>query len=243
MTELVDQVCSSIYGSRLVMHYGAYRPPLHTLILKRSLPPNVVFTTGVDIGCGTGYSSRALAEFCTHVYGIDSSQSMLRQTLSDSAVTYMQGSAESIPTPESSADIVTYAGVLFYTDLERAATELRKICKKQAQVLVYDFSVVFDPFIAQYGLKVKKEDNGYNHQVNFAGVAGFSDDSATVERIAFSVLPGNLAHLLLSEPHLYKAYMQHYNTEEPYIALAEDLSRAQGSFNIEADIFYTTYFL
>src|SRR5699024_11326965 len=65
---------STAYSDLLAYHYSAYRPPLHALILKRLLAPENSFQTGVDIGCGTGYSARALAPYCEHVYGVDPSQ-------------------------------------------------------------------------------------------------------------------------------------------------------------------------
>ena len=232
---------ASVYGDTLAKHYRAYRPPLHALILNRTLSADVTFATGVDVGCGTGYSTQALAEYCKHVHGIEPSQAMLSRALPTPDVTYQQGSAENIPLPDHSADIVTYAGVLYYADLRRAAAELCRICKNQARVLVYDFSVVFKPFIDLHGLRVEQPDNAYNHRCNFAGMAGFSDDEATVERIAFSVQPGQLAHLLLSEPHLYEAYMAHYDTQAPYEGLTKELLQVQDSFNVEADIFYTMY--
>ena len=221
---------SHAYDDRLAEHYSAYRPPLHAKILERILPANARFIQGADMGCGTGYSSTALANYCDHVVGIEPSQAMLDQAKPQANITYLRGSAENIPLADHSADIITYAGALFYTDTDCAAQELRRIQRTPALVIVYDFSVIFEPFIAAHQLVIEPENTPYNHYYNFAGAAGFPDKAATVERLHFTVQPSQLAHLLLSEEHLYKAYIARYNHHEPYHLLKKELLTTQNSF-------------
>lgn len=234
---------SNAYDNRLATHYRAYRPPLHTWILERALPGGSRFANGADIGCGTGYSSLALARYCQQVVGIEPSQAMLDQTKPHPNITYLRGSAEDIPLADHSVDIITYAGTLFYTDIHRAAQSLHRVRRTPAVVIVYDFSVIFEPFIAAHKLVIQPENTPYNHYYNFAGVAGFPEETATVERIGFNVRPAELAHLLLSEEHLYKAYVARYNDHEPYDQLKNELLQTHTNVKVEADIFYTTYLL
>ena len=63
----------------------------------------------LDIGCGTGRSSVALAEFCGHVVAIDPSQEMLDAATPHRKITFSQGAGERIPLPNRSIDIVTFA--------------------------------------------------------------------------------------------------------------------------------------
>src|SRR5699024_1014094 len=116
---------STAYSDLLAYHYSAYRPPLHALILKRLLAPENSFQTGVDIGCGTGYSARALAPYCEHVYGVDPSQPMLSEAEPSATITYQLGAAENTSLPNGVANIITYAGSLFYADIALAVKELQ----------------------------------------------------------------------------------------------------------------------
>ena len=52
---------SEHYDSFTAMHYAAYRPPLHEVILDKTIEGK--FDLGLDVGCGTGTSSIALASF------------------------------------------------------------------------------------------------------------------------------------------------------------------------------------
>ena len=65
------------YSKSIAQHYAAYRPPLHEVILTSFLNAKNRFDKGLDIGCGNGYSSIALAKWCDQVYGIEVSQKML----------------------------------------------------------------------------------------------------------------------------------------------------------------------
>ena len=68
---------SDQYNESVASHYSAYRPPLHQLILQRAELGTATFPIGLDVGCGTGRSSVALADFCEQVFAIDPSQPML----------------------------------------------------------------------------------------------------------------------------------------------------------------------
>jgi methylase of polypeptide subunit release factors len=61
-------------------HYNAFRPPLHGSILRQCLGQDS-FSKVLDIGCGAGHSTVALAEFCQKAVGFDVSQSTLQQAL------------------------------------------------------------------------------------------------------------------------------------------------------------------
>ena len=60
-----------MYDETIAIHYAAYRPPLHEIILKKSLNSAGNPRIGLDIGCGTSRSSQALKEYCHYVVGID----------------------------------------------------------------------------------------------------------------------------------------------------------------------------
>jgi predicted TPR repeat methyltransferase len=69
-----------IYDAYTAFHYNAFRPPLHGSILRQCLGQDS-FSKVLDIGCGAGHSTVALAEFCQKAVGFDVSQSTLQQAL------------------------------------------------------------------------------------------------------------------------------------------------------------------
>ncbi len=84
------------YDSVVAEHYAAFRPPLHRLILERMIRPNESFQTGLDVGCGTGYSAIALAKYCDRVFGLEASQPMLDRARQHPKITYTCGTAENL---------------------------------------------------------------------------------------------------------------------------------------------------
>jgi SAM-dependent methyltransferase len=95
----------------------------------------------VDVGCGTGRYTHALAErFCARVIGIDPSQKMLEIARSKPCtvdVEFRRGSGESLPLAERCADVVFLSMVLHHlTDRARTARECRRVLRGTGRVCV-----------------------------------------------------------------------------------------------------------
>lgn len=93
--------------------------------------------TILDLGCGTGRFSEALAvHFDAEVIGIDPSRKMLEQAQGkrrDRRIRYQPGSGESIPVPDNSVDLV-FMSMIFHhlDDPALAARECRRVLRDQA---------------------------------------------------------------------------------------------------------------
>ena len=91
--------------------------------------------TILDLGCGTGRFSEALAaHFEAQVIAIDPSKKMLEQARSkqvDPRVRYLLGSGESIPLISSSVDLI-YMSMIFhhFRDPQLAARECRRVLRE-----------------------------------------------------------------------------------------------------------------
>src|SRR5882762_3566942 len=76
--------------------------------------------TILDLGCGTGRFSEALAvRFDAEVIGIDPSKKMLEQARSkqhDSRIRYEPGRGESIPLPANSVDLIFMSMIFHHLD-------------------------------------------------------------------------------------------------------------------------------
>jgi ubiquinone/menaquinone biosynthesis C-methylase UbiE len=95
----------------------------------------------LDLGCGTGRFSEALAaRFNAEVIGLDPSTKMLelaREKRLDTRVQYQLGRAESIPLPAESVDLIFISMSLHhFTDTPAAARECRRILRKNGSVVV-----------------------------------------------------------------------------------------------------------
>ncbi len=227
------------YSETTAYHYAAYRPPLHQLILSKALSDADHYKNGLDVGCGTGYSSVALGSYCQHVYGVDPSRSMLEKATPHEKITYMEGAGENIPVEDQSVDIVTLAGVLSYTKSDRLVAELKRVCKPNAILIPYDFAVLLDDLSQQFGIPVQRDMSDYDHSLNFSGISDFQELIVDVQEVSLGVSATALAHILLSDSHRYDAFSKKYQISNPFQLLVNDLSKAQHS--LKANIFFSKY--
>ncbi len=103
------------YSNSIAKHYAAYRPALHKEILLRLIHPDECFRNGIDIGCGTGYSTIALAEYCDKVIGLDPNKAMLDQATKHPKISYVKGVGDDLKIlGQDQFDVVSFAGSLLY---------------------------------------------------------------------------------------------------------------------------------
>jgi ubiquinone/menaquinone biosynthesis C-methylase UbiE len=97
--------------------------------------------TILDLGCGTGRFSEALAaHFEAQVIGIDPSEKMLAQAQNkrrDKRVSYELGSGESIPLPDQSVDLIFISMIFHHLDDPALATnECRRVLRRNGTVFL-----------------------------------------------------------------------------------------------------------
>lgn len=132
---------ASVYDSkRLAAGYAFDRPPVHAQIL-RSAQLDGRARRALDVGCGAGLSTAALAPFAERVFGVEPVATMLahRRRVAPEAV-FVTGSAEELPFAAGSFDLVAAAGSLNYTDLPLALSEVARVLTPDGSFLLYDFS-------------------------------------------------------------------------------------------------------
>ncbi|XP_078795595.1 putative methyltransferase DDB_G0268948 [Oryzias latipes] len=117
--------------------YQKYRfsPPagLTDLIIqyldKKKGPPHEL---AVDLGCGTGQNTRLLAPHFKEVVGIDISESQLgeaRAVPGFSNITYKTGTAEKLPFPDGSVDLLAAASAAHWFDVPKFLAEANRVLK------------------------------------------------------------------------------------------------------------------
>jgi ubiquinone/menaquinone biosynthesis C-methylase UbiE len=106
----------------------------------RHAPPGRPLTV-LDLGSGTGRFTPRLAQtFGGPVYGVEPSRGMRQAALASGphpAVTYLDGSADAIPLPDASIDLVLLFLVWHHVrDRAAAAAEIRRVLRPGGRVLI-----------------------------------------------------------------------------------------------------------
>jgi ubiquinone/menaquinone biosynthesis C-methylase UbiE len=99
------------------------------------LPSKHTIKTILDLGCGTGRFTKELSDyFSAKVYGIDPSKKMLsvaKASIISSHIEFIIGSADQIPLPSNSADMVFISQVYHHIeDKNKAIHEIKRVLKK-----------------------------------------------------------------------------------------------------------------
>lgn len=138
---------SSIYDStRLAKGYAYDRPRVHERIVERiaaRLPSLGVHDArrALDIGCGAGRSTAALAPLARAVVGIEPARTMLRHAHDVAPkARFLVACAEALPFASASFDIVAAAGSINYADLDAFLPSVGRVLAPDGVLVVYDFS-------------------------------------------------------------------------------------------------------
>jgi ubiquinone/menaquinone biosynthesis C-methylase UbiE len=104
-----------------------------TEILQLSLP----LARALDMGCGTGNSTRALAEISRHVVGCDASQDMLSVAPRGENMSYVESLAETLPFAAESFALITVSSAFHWFDRERFLPEATRVLRPGGWLAVY----------------------------------------------------------------------------------------------------------
>jgi ubiquinone/menaquinone biosynthesis C-methylase UbiE len=128
-------VVNPFVGDDVARRYSEARPFLHEAAIAMLGSPSFV-EHAVDVGCGTGLSTRALLSVSKHVVGVDVSIDMLRRSPRGSAA-FVVGSAEHLPFRDGFFELATVASAIHWFGPD-AADELRRVIEPGGRLLVYD---------------------------------------------------------------------------------------------------------
>jgi len=91
--------------------YREGRPAYPPALFERLQSAGLLAPTDIaaDVGAGTGIFSRQLAAYVGKVYAVEPNDDMRAAMQADVALSPLCGSAESIPLPDCSVDVITAA--------------------------------------------------------------------------------------------------------------------------------------
>lgn len=122
---------------RIGAGYGQFRQadPLVVDLIVNAAPAGERI---VDVGCGTGNYSRAVADRGLSVVGVEPSAKMREQAPPHSRVEYREGCAEELPLPDGHCAAASCVLALsHFKDLERSFAEMDRVTNRGTVVLVF----------------------------------------------------------------------------------------------------------
>jgi SAM-dependent methyltransferase len=124
--------------------YATSRPAVHPRVVEqayRQLGRTEPFQRALDIGCGAGVSTKALAGFARSCIGLEPVEAMLQWAPAIAPFAgFVAGKAEAIPLADHSVDLITAAGSLNYANPDLFFPEAARVLMPDGILLVYDFS-------------------------------------------------------------------------------------------------------
>jgi ubiquinone/menaquinone biosynthesis C-methylase UbiE len=122
------------------VHYDRGRPYHHGRTLERivAMVGAERVARGLDIACGTGMSTVALAGHADAVFGVDVSAEMMRSARPAPGVRYLLGRAELLPFAAASFDAATCCSGVHWFDQPRFFAELHRVLRRESWVALYD---------------------------------------------------------------------------------------------------------
>ena len=120
--------------------YRTGRPYHHprSLARIRSIVGSAPIACALDVACGTGLSTIALAEHAARVVGLDVSPEMMASAPDHPRVAYALGRAEDLPFAAGCIDAVTCCSGVHWFDQARFFAELHRVMRPSAWIGLYD---------------------------------------------------------------------------------------------------------
>lgn len=241
-TNFVPKEMTEQYNNAVAQHYAAYRPPLHELILARTIEHDETFSIGLDIGCGTGRSTVALANYCDRVMGIDPSHSMLADAEQHPKVSYVCAAGDDLSDVQAGCvDIVSFAGSLHYAKTNQLRRQLAEVCLPGATVVVYDFEVLLENVLSDLEMDIPAVGTDYDHQANIADWSEFPALILESGQLVLDLSSEELGHVLLADSHRFEAFSRKLKSENLFERLVEILENLRHTHPLTVDIYFARY--
>jgi SAM-dependent methyltransferase len=126
-------------------------------------PPDRV----LDLGCGTGISTRLLAEHGLDVMGMDPNEDMLALAREQGGPTYVKGEATATGLPPQSVGLVTVAQAFHWFPVPETMAELRRIVRRGGSIAAFWNIRAETPFMTAYEALLRDKSNDYEKVPRF----------------------------------------------------------------------------
>lgn len=143
--------------------YHRYRPTYPPAVLEwveevaGLRPPARV----ADVGCGTGISTRLIAERGFEVTGIDPNEAMLAHARAEGGARYQAGTATDTGLADGSVDLVTVAQAFHWFDVPKALAEFTRILARPGWCAALWNLRRASPFMDDYDALLRAQSSEY----------------------------------------------------------------------------------
>ena len=137
-------------GKTYVSLYDKFRPePPEALLLQTlSYLGKEQADLVVDLGCGTGISTRVWSDYGKKIMGIEPSEAMLsiaREKTKEQHISYERGFAHKLSIDSNSAEIVTCSQSFHWMEPQSTLKEIDRVLKDNGVLVIYD--VIWPPSV------------------------------------------------------------------------------------------------
>ncbi|XP_077998585.1 putative methyltransferase DDB_G0268948 isoform X2 [Glandiceps talaboti] len=134
--------------STIAKAYQKFRPTYPEEIMERVVSFLKHKNTGpwslaIDVGCGSGQSTRSLSDHFETVIGCDVSNNQLEEAImkdNPNNIKYQLGSDGAIPAENNSVDLVTAGAAAHWFDLKKFYSEVDRVLKPNGCLALYGYS-------------------------------------------------------------------------------------------------------
>ena len=212
---------SDLYAaSGMAEGYAKARPPLHEKIVAAAAATLDLkgAQRALDVGCGSGLSTRPLLRLARTVVGIEPSGGMLGwcPRVAPGAA-FLVARAEQMPFASESFDLLSAAGSLNYVELAAFFAEAVRVMRSGAWLMVYDFgpgrrqahstrlAEWFDSFMQRYPAPPAGSAHSLDPQTLAALPSGLIAGPATPFEIGLELDAGFYLNYMLTETNVAQA--------------------------------------
>jgi ubiquinone/menaquinone biosynthesis C-methylase UbiE len=207
--------------------YAAGRPYFHPFVVERIRLQTGVerFRSALDVACGTGQSTRAIAAIADDVVGIDSSAEMLAFATPSPRTSYLVASAESLPFGDGRFDLITVSMALHWFDQGRFLGEARRALRDEGWLIVYNAG----------DLGQIAEDPAFHDWCGDAYGTHFPKPARSAETLSDPLLAAHHFKLIESETHHFELAMSHEECVRYFLSHSNVIAKVEeGSETIES---------
>lgn len=185
--------------------YAKYRPSYPDEVIDRIVAEldNVPESVAVDVGAGTGISSRLLADRAIKVIAIEPNEAMRQAAEAHPLVEFREGGAEDTGLDDASVDLVTCFQSFHWFDPEPTLKEFARILKPEGKLaVIWNNQNREDEFTNEYS-KSTKIASSYDTELRFGIEKFFSDLGQRGEKFSQnSILFDSALHLVYSNQQI-----------------------------------------
>jgi SAM-dependent methyltransferase len=140
MQHMADGITNLFVHRSAAQRYAVARPYFHPLVIGRVAARTGTprFDRALDVACGTGQSSRALAAVAERVDAVDVSPEMVSEAEPHERVRYHVAPAERLPFADASFDLATVGLAFHWFDQAAFLAEARRVLKPASWLAVYN---------------------------------------------------------------------------------------------------------